>query len=59
MVCWGILCNDRVVQEAEKHFVQDLGARSQHGTYQDDYEEGGRENDKSRIYKTSEMMKIG
>ena len=46
MVRWGILCNDRVVQEVEKHFVEGLGVRSQHGTYREDYEEGGGESDK-------------
>ena len=36
---------DRAVQEVEKHFVQDLGARPQHGADREDYEEGGGEND--------------
>ena len=36
---------DRAVQEVEKYFVQDLGARPQHGADRDDYEEGGGEND--------------
>ena len=40
-----MLCNDRVVQEVEKYFVQDFGASFQHGTYWKGYEEGGGEND--------------
>lgn len=39
------LWHDRVVQDVEKQFVQDLGARPQHGADQDDYEEGGGDND--------------
>lgn len=39
------LWHDRVVQDVEKQFVQDLGARPQHGVDQDDYEEGGGDND--------------
>ena len=33
------------VQEAEKHFVHDLGARPQHGVDREHYEEGGGKND--------------
>ena len=36
---------DRALQEVEKHFVHDIGARPQHGANQEDYEEGGVEND--------------
>ena len=34
---------DLAVQQIKKHFVHDFGARSQHGAYQEDYEEGGGE----------------
>ena len=34
MVRLGILWYDRVVQEVEKHFVHDFGARPQHGADQ-------------------------
>jgi hypothetical protein len=36
---------DRVVQKVEKRFVHDLGVRPQLGAYQEDYVEGGGEND--------------
>jgi hypothetical protein len=36
---------DRGAQEVEKHFVQDLDAKSQHEANKDDYEEGSGEND--------------
>ena len=39
------LWHDRVVLDVERQFVQDLGARPQHGVNQDDYEEGGGDND--------------
>ncbi|KAG0580271.1 hypothetical protein KC19_4G162000 [Ceratodon purpureus] len=39
------LWHDRVVQDVEKQFVQDLGARPQHGVDRGDYEEGGGDND--------------
>lgn len=39
------LWHDRVVQDVEKQFEQDLGARPQNGVDRDDYEEGGGDND--------------
>ena len=39
------LIYDQGVQEVEKHFVYDLGARPQHEVNKDNYEEGGGEND--------------
>ena len=36
---------DRAVQQIEKHFVHDFGARPQRGTYKKDYEEGDGETD--------------
>lgn len=48
-LCHGLtlhrLWYDRAVQDVAKHFVNDLGARRQHGENQEDYEESGGEND--------------
>jgi hypothetical protein len=45
MVQSGRLWCNREIQEAEKHFVQDRGARTQHGANREDYREGGGEKD--------------
>ena len=45
MVQSGRLWCNREIQEAKKHFVQDLGARTQHGVDRKDYREGGGEKD--------------
>ena len=39
------LIYDWAIQEVEKHFAQDLGARPQHEANWEDYEEGVGEND--------------
>ena len=36
---------NQAIQEVEKHFVHDLGAKPQHGVDWEDYEEGSGEND--------------
>ena len=50
---------DWAIQKVNRHFVQDLGARTQHGVDREDYEHGNGENDTIWIYKILEMMKIG
>jgi hypothetical protein len=52
------LMYDQGVQEVDKHFVQDLGARSHHEANKEDYEEGVGRMIHLWIYKTLEMMEI-
>ena len=53
------LVYDTRVQEVERHFVQDLGARPQHEANKEYHEEDVGEIVTVMCYKTLETMKIG